>query len=291
MLKQCMIVLFVLLSVACSDEQVQPSEDITISQKGKIETQISVNGVFRDYLIHIPDGYTGEEPVPLVLVFHGFGGNMNASYAHSEFHALAEQENFIVVHPNGLSNRWNAVTTSNNADVSFVEELIDQLQQEFRIDASKIYSVGMSNGGYLSFLLACELSDKIAAIASVTGLMFDDVLNNCQPNRPIPILQIHGTKDGVVRYSKVNSSLNFWLRHNETDLTPRVQLLPNLDEQDGSTVQRFTYANGKQNVEVQHLKIINGGHSWPGYEGNMDIDASEEAWRFLSQYSLNGKIK
>lgn len=287
------ILYFILLTFAfsCSKSENEAVIDPpTTIIKGKIETSINVNGTKRDYIIHIPESYTGNESYPLVFAFHGFGGNMKSSYNNSKFYLLAESENFIVVHPNGISSRWNAVTANNNIDVDFTKALISKLQNEYKIDATRIYSAGMSNGGYFSFLLACELSDKIAAIGSVTGLMFQDVLTNCTPSRPVPIMQIHGTDDSIVNYDGVDKIITYWVEHNNTDSSPIVSNIPNTNTTDGSTVERFVYKNGDNNVEVQHLKITGGEHKWPGYEGNMDIDASKEVWNFVKQYNINGKI-
>lgn len=284
------LLLLVIAFTACKKNDDEPNKDIEI-QKGKISASIQVKGVKRDYIVYIPQSYSGEEAVPLLFAFHGFGGNMEASYNNSKFYEIAEKENVIVVHPNGISSQWNAVSASNNADITFVEELIIELQNKYNIDKNRIYSCGMSNGGYFSFLLACELSDKIAGIASVTGLMFENVLTNCTPTRPIPILQIHGTEDNVVDYSGVNDVLTFWIDHNNTVTTPSVTDVPNIAIADGSTVERFVYDNGTNNVAIHHFKITGGKHKWPGYEGNMDINASEEIWNFLKQYDINGKIE
>ena len=149
----------------------------------------------------------------------------------------------------------------------------------------------MSMGGFFSFSLACRLSDRIAAIASVTGSMYQPAINNCSPVKPMPILQIHGTEDGTVQYSSVTGLLDFWTSHNNTDTLPIISNIPDSDTGDGSTVERFEYLNGDSDVEVQHLKITGGGHEWPGFQGNMDINASEEVWNFVKVFDLNGKIE
>lgn len=263
------------------------TEDV---KTGKATNNIDVNGTSRDYITYVPSTYSSTKSYPLLFAFHGLGGNMESSYNNSKFHELAESENFIVVHPNGLKKQWNAVTVENNIDIAFVNQMITKLKSNYNIDANRIYSSGMSNGGYFSFVLACELSDKIAAIGSVTGLMFKSVLDNCTPKNPVPVIQIHGTEDSVVDYNNVENVINFWNTHNKTNSTPVVSQIPDTDTTDGSTVERFTYKDGTDNVEVQHLKITGGGHDWPGYEGNMDINASEEVWNFVKNYDINGKI-
>lgn len=268
-----------------------PEPDPAMIEKGKLQKTISVNGTLRNYIIHVPESYQEENEYPLLFAFHGLGGNMESSYENSQFYPLAESEGFIVVHPDGLNSNFNVVTVSNNKDVEFTRALIDQIKSEYSIDDSRIYSSGMSNGGYFSFLLACEMSDQIAAIGSVTGLMFKNVLRNCKPERQMPILQIHGTADGVVSYDNVPEVLAFWIDHNALDASPQVTDIPNTNIADGTTAKRYTYTRADGEVELQHIQIDRGGHDWPGYQGNMDISASREVWDFVKQYDINGRIK
>lgn len=284
--------LLILSLVSCRKEidkpTVDPNPEII---KGKITESIDVDGTTREYIAYIPEKYTGLEPVPLVFAFHGFGGNMSSSYENSQFHKIAEKENFIVVHPNGISNKWNAVSSQSNIDLTFVETMIEHFKESYNIESKQIYSSGMSNGAYFSFLLACELSDKIAGIGAVAGLMFKPVFTNCDPSSSMPIIQIHGTKDELVDYNNVEEVLNFWINHNMTDETPIITDIPDTDTSDGSTIKKYSYKNGLDQVEIDHLKIIGGTHDWPGYQGNMDINASETIWNFLKNYDINGKIE
>lgn len=290
-----LLLLLVLIAISCNDENTSP---VIVTEtppdpeivKGKIVTSTLVNEVSREYIIHIPESYTGEEEFPLLFAFHGLGGNMESSYDNSKFYELTESANFIVVHPNGISANWNAITAFNNVDVDFVDVILEEVQENYMIDSDRIYTCGMSNGGYFSFLLACERSNTFAAMASVTGLMFQNVLQNCEPLRPVPVLQIHGTADPIVDYDNVDTVLNFWVEHNGTSLTPTIEDIPDHDTTDGSTVERHTYAGGNNGSQVQHLKILGGRHKWPGYEGNMDINASKEVWHFVKQYDINGLI-
>ncbi|MDT0595238.1 alpha/beta hydrolase-fold protein [Glaciecola petra] len=261
-----------------------------IIQKGKITKQIEVNGITREYIIYVPENYTRNTSQPLLMSFHGLTGNMELNYGNTKFNEQAESNNFIAVHPNGLSNRWT-LTADNNADVDFIQALLDEVEKDFNIDSNRIYSTGMSMGGFFSFHLACKLSDRIAAIASVTGSMYQHAINDCSPSKPMPILQIHGTEDDIVDYSSIAGLLDFWTNHNNTEITPVTSNIPDVDAEDGSTVERLEYLNGDQGVEVHHLKITGGGHDWAGFRGNMDINATEEVWNFVKDYDLDGKIE
>lgn len=268
--------------------EVDPKTDI---KTGKITNTIDVAGTKREYIVYIPKNYSSDKKYPLLFAFHGLGGSMQGSYDNSKFHLLAETENFISVHPNGISSKWNAITANNNVDIAFTKALIEKLKNTYSIDSKRIYSSGMSNGGYFSFLLACEMSDQIAAIGSVTGLMFKKALINCKPTKPVPIMQIHGTSDPVVDYSGVDKVISYWVKHNKLNGTPTKSAIPDTNKSDGSTVERFVYKGTSDDVEIQHLKVTGGGHDWPGHKGNMDIKASEEVWNFVKKYDINGKIK
>ena len=278
--------IFILLSCT-KDEDAQLTPVI---ETGKMTKQLVVNNTNREYIIYVPENFTGTSSLPLLLSFHGLSSNMNFNYDYTNFDELAERENFIVVHPNGIDNRWT-VSATNNPDIDFIEALLNQLENDYNIASNRIYSTGMSNGGNFSFTLACGLNDRIAAIASVTGLMLQMAIGDCIPSRPLAVLHIHGTEDLIANYAFVQGGLDFWTDHNNTNDFPIISDIPNIDSGDGSTVKRFEYLNGNSNVEVQHLKITGGGHEWPGFSGNMDINASEEVWNFVKSFDLSGKIE
>lgn len=259
-------------------------------QKGKTTNEIIVNGNTRDYIIYVPEHYSVDTPLPLILSFHGTSSTMEYNYEYTQFSLLAELEHFIVVHPNGIDNNW-IINNQDNIDINFVELLLQELQSKYNIDSKRIYCTGMSRGGFFSFNLACRMSDQIAAIASVTGSMYGLGINQCSPTRPVSILQIHGTEDKIVSYETVSNVLSYWIDHNKTDMNPIENNLPNTDTEDGSNVVQYRYTNGTNGVEVQHLKINGGGHEWPGHRGNMDISASSEVWSFLKQFDLDGSIE
>ena len=258
-------------------------------QTGKMTKELIVNGITREYIIYISESYTGTSSLPLLISFHGLTSNMELNFNHTNFNELAESENFIVVHPNGINKKWT-LRDSNNPDIDFIELLLDKLENDYKIDSNRIYITGMSNGGNFSFTLACGLSNRVASIASVTGLMFQGFIGDCTPKRPLSVLHIHGTEDPIANYSFVQRGLDFWTNHNNTEDLPIISNIPDIDTQDGSIVEKHHYLNGENGVEVIHLKVIGGGHDWPGFQGNMDINASVEVWNFLKAFDLNGKI-
>ena len=273
-----------------------------------INASITHDGIQRDYILYIPELYDGSSAVPLVLNFHGYGSNANEQMFYGDFRDIADTEGFLLVHPEGttfIGNQfWNVGfpgISSTIDDVGFTEALIDELATLYAIDLDRVYATGMSNGGFMSFLLACQLSEKIAAVASVTGSMTQDTFNDCNAQLPTPVLQIHGTEDDVVLYNgntlsiPIADVISYWVDYNNCETTPTTTTLPDLDVSDGSTVEHSVYEDGDNGITTEHMKVIGGGHTWPGSVintagTNQDIDASMEIWLFFSRYDINGPL-
>ena len=273
-----------------------------------INGSIIHDGIQRDYILYIPAIYDGGTEVPLVFNFHGFGSNANEQMWYGDFRTIADSEGFLLVHPEGTffygNQHWNVggfTIGSTVDDVGFTEALIEELAGLYTINLDKVYATGMSNGGYMSFLLACQLSEKIAAVASVTGSMTPETFDACNPQHPTPILQIHGTNDEIVPYNGASWSLSiedvmtYWVNYNNCDEPPSTTVFPDIDPTDGSTVEHIVYQNGDNNVTTEHMKVLGGRHTWPGsaynFPGtNQDISASMEIWEFFSRFDINGTL-
>lgn len=280
----------------------------TFTVSAQVETLMHDN-IEREYRLYVPQSYTGDQPVPLILNFHGFGSNSFEQSIYGNFSLISNTEGFIVVHPEGTLfmdsiPHWNVggfTLGSQTDDVGFTEALIDKLSTEYNINQDRIYATGMSNGGYMSFNLACFLTDRIAAVASVTGAMSPQAIQSCNPDRPVPVMQIHGTNDDVVPYEGaawsigVADVIDFWVEHNETTTEPELIVFEDTNTLDGSTAEHFIYENATTGVTVEHIKVTGGGHTWPGtaisFPGtNYDFNASELIWEFFSRYDKNGLI-
>ncbi|MEL6864215.1 MAG: PKD domain-containing protein [Bacteroidota bacterium] len=271
---------------------------ITVSkvpvQTGLFDETIMHDGLEREYLLYIPDTYTGQEAVPIVFSLHGAIGTKEKQFELSQFDLIADQENFILVTPQAtvpnMVTFWNNTSDPDKADdVGFINTLIDEMISRYNVDAARIYAAGSSNGGYMCLQLACELSDKIAAVAAVKGVMNDTQLANCNPSNPIPILQLHGTEDNNVSYSLVPETLQFWINFNQTTTTPQVFPVDDPDPNNGNTAEYVLLDSGLENTTVEHFRVIGGEHDWFGEPGtNYDINASEEAWKFFDKFRLNG---
>lgn len=277
---------------------------IVFAGQSKCQTtvhNIDFGGVTRSYRIYLPPTYTGATAVPLVFNLHGYTSNAFQQEFYSGMNAVADTAGFILCFPDGINSSWNSGFTApyygNVDDVGFISTLLDSLAATYNIDPARVYSCGMSNGGFMSYRLACDLESRIAAIASVTGSMTTLQLNNCQCTRPMPVLEIHGTNDGTVSYGNsglsmgIDSVLSYWRNVNACTAPPVYDTLPDL-VQEQSTVTTQLYAGCSDNVEVLHYKIENGGHTWPGAvfqipgaNTNQDIRASVEIWNFFSRFS------
>ena len=251
------------------------------------------NGVLREYYVFTPSSNS-----PLLFVFHGYGSSATNILYYSNFQGLAEQDGYILVYPQGsLLNgvtHWNVggwTVGSTVDDVSFTEDIIDIIANEYYINTDRIYSTGMSNGGYMSYGLACN-STKFAAIASVTGSMTPEIDNNCAPDHPTPILQIHGLQDFTVRYTGAVWSLSipdvmeYWSSFNTCDEEPSTIIN---DLNDGSYILFDSYQNCSNSVGVELILHSTMGHTWPSIN-NHSISATEQIWSFFGKYDINGLI-
>ena len=274
----------------------------TLAQQ-TINGSITHGSLQRDYIIHIPSSYNVNTPIPLVFCFHGYGGNAGSIMSYTNFNYVSDTAGFIVVYPQGtLDNsgisHWNVGWGGSTVDdIGFTEALMDNLSATYSIDNNRIYSTGMSNGGFMSFLLACQLSNRIAAIASVTGSMTPQTYNACNPQHPTPILQIHGTSDQTVPYvgdptwtKSIDDVLQYWVAYNNCNTSAIITAIPDINIFDGSTAEHIVYDGGDNYVTTEHFKIYGGDHDWPGVWGNMDIHASAEVWKFFYKYDINGLI-
>lgn len=281
-----------------------PALCISLQAQQLINASITHDGIQRDYILYVPAAYDGSQAVPLVFNFHGLGSNATQQVLYGDFRPIADTANFLIVHPEGTLfsgvQHWNVggfTTGSTVDDVGFTSALLDTLAAQYNVDLTRVYSTGMSNGGYMSYLLACQLSDRIAAVASVTGSMTTSTFDDCDAQHPTPVMQIHGTADATVPYNgnafskSMEEVVLYWADFNNciqpADTTP----LPDINTIDGSTVEHIVFSGGDNGARVEHFKVTGGGHTWPGSfvplpGTNYDFNASAEIWRFFAEYDL-----
>ena len=266
------------------------------------------DGYNREYAIYIPASYDGNQEVPLLFNFHGGGGYIADYMSAVDMRPIADTANFLLVYPqavpdpgNGGSTSWMHKAPTTFDDVPFVEAMIDAIASEYMVDNNRIYVCGYSLGGEFTYELACSLNNRIAAAGAVARTMQGETFNNCAPQHPTGVLTILGTSDaisdyngitfnGIQYYMSAAETHQYWATANNCAANPTMTTIPNTNTSDGSTVERYTWADDSGCEYVEHLKVINGGHDWPGSFGNMDIDASQEIWSFVSRYNISGLI-
>ena len=287
----------------CLDESISSQTNCNNHNGETIYGSLDHDGLLREYILYIPDSYSGTEPVPLVFNFHGYTSSAESQMVYADFRPIADSEGFLVVHPQGTEDNlgnpyWNVGAFFHPGgdadDLGFTDALVDHIAFNYSIDLNRVYATGMSNGGFFSFHLAGLLSTRFAAVAPVAGTMTTYTFENYDPQHPTAILQIHGTADYVVPYDgttwslSVDEVIDYWVDFNNCNIEPIITELPDIDPDDGSTVTHFAYEDGDNGVKVEHFRVNGGGHDWPGsnFGGNQDIDACAEIWQFFSDYSL-----
>jgi polyhydroxybutyrate depolymerase len=272
-----------------------------------IEYGTVVSGAFsRDYIYY--HASTAAANCPLVMVFHGYGGNAEEIMNYSQFNILAEEFGFAVCYPQGTEDFdnntfWNVgydfQPNETVNDVVFVDDLIDLLSAQNSLSDEEIFATGMSNGGDFSYLLACTSSETFKAIAPVAGMMLQHIIDTCNQVREVSILEIHGTNDNVTpmngdpmnndgwgAYPSIPNTIDYWV--NLYGLTSLASSnFPNIDPTDGSTVSSDKYTENTSCTQVWLYTVNGGGHDWPGAWGNMDISASRQAWLFFEELCVN----
>ena len=263
------------------------------------------NGQIREYYLYIPN--TIQDNASLVFVLHGYTGSAGGIMGYSGMNEIAQENGFAVCYPQGLSdqsenNFWNVGYEFHNNqmvnDVNFLSSLANYLQNEYNLSEENTFSTGMSNGGDMSYMLACQANDVFKAIAPVAGCMMEEIYNTCDSS-PVPVFEIHGNNDNVTlwdgdmqnndgwgAYYSIEDGIELWVETNNCQNNEEV-FLPNTNLGDGSYIINHRYFDCTDNAEVWLYEVVNGGHDWPGSYGNMDINASEEIWGFFSQYTFS----
>lgn len=163
------------------------------------ERHLSVDASDRRYLLTVPSAHGGDEPLPVVFDFHGPMEGAEVHARMSEYSALAEEEEFVVVFPHGTgdSAHWDVSPAEGNPDLAYFDALVQHLASELCLDTTRIYATGLSNGARFTSTLVCERSDVLAA-APVAGILDHP---GCSPSRPVPIVAFHGTDDPILLFN------------------------------------------------------------------------------------------
>jgi polyhydroxybutyrate depolymerase len=290
---------------------------------GDHEFSIAHNALRRSYLVHVPPQATSGQPLPVVINFHGGGGNARVHKSYTRMDAASDRDGYLAVYPNGsggIGDRfltWNAglccglAVASGVDDVSFTLAVLEDLARRIPLDRARVYATGLSNGAMMAYRLAVESSRRIAAIAGVAGAMS---LQRFAPSSTMPVMHIHSVDDGRALYGgglgpafpfadtrafhhSVDSTLGKWVTHNGCSAEPRVEATVNGapgSPDAGHTAIRYIHDSCRDGAEVVLWKLTGAGHVWPGGirdylpallgAGTSVIDANAELWRFFSRF-------
>jgi len=267
--------------------------------------EVLTGGKKRAYLLDVPKTIPSNHPMPLVICLHGFAEWPAHVMRLSHWNKLADEYGFLVVYPrgSGFPFRWRCSgmfgeEAGQSQDVQFISDLIDRLKEEYQIDEARIYANGLSNGGGMSFLLACRLSERIAAIGGVAGA-YGLPWTEYKPKRPVPAIIFHGTADPLVPFHPKSSG--------RFSMLPDIpQWVQSLAEHNGcqtnpvplpgsGSVSGVWYQASTNNADVVFYTVTEGGHTWPGGKPmaefitgktTRDIDATGLMWKFFMDHPL-----
>jgi len=274
--------------------------------------RVVYEGRERGYVVHVPRSYDGKTVVPLVVVLHGAGMTPGLMAWLTGFNAVSDREGFIVVYPRGLDHKWNSGMNAPGwpgydtpvDDVGFVGRVMDEIERDYRIDGKRVYVTGASNGGMLTHMVACGMSERIAAAAPVIGTIAEHALPDLKPEGPVPMLMINGTADPIVlwqggalpiikpaRVLSIDGTVDFWVKHNGCDPVPETARLAHHGSQCGTRTHIDRYRGATPQSDVVLYAVERGGHTWPGGpliqkqwslgRASRDFKASEVIWEFF----------
>lgn len=278
-----------------------------------VERSLGVGGRTRTYRLFVPEAAKGS-PAPLVLAFHGGGGNGRSIEKLSRLTTIAMREGFIVAYPDAYEGNWNDGRTGFDAtafreridDIAFVRAILTDILRVTPVDSKRVFATGISNGAIFSHFLAARLSDRIAAIAPVVGGIADPFHREFAPSQPVSVFAMQGTKDPLVpigggnvakargRVIATDDAMRLWAQRDSTAATPETGTLPDRDPRDGCSVTTRKWTGGKNGTEVWLYVQQGAGHTWPGGAQYMprllvgavcrDFDASEAIWAFFKAH-------
>lgn len=278
----------------------------------------SRSGSTRAWFVYAPPSYDPSKPTPVVVLLHGRPSNATYMAALSRMNDVADKKGFLVVYPEGVNNEWNAFydltrqrSLAPQDDIRFLKDLLADLGQDFNIDRRRAFVGGYSNGGFMTYRLACSMADTFAGFAAVDATLYTVLKDKCRGGTATPILIMNGTADPSVSYfgvtvedqdgreSRVTLSVPetvaWFINRNDCSMVGATTNLPPKGNSPGTNVIRFEPKDCKK-APVMFWRVDGGGHTWPGVDTgfhdpafgptNMDINAGEVIWDFFEPLRL-----
>jgi polyhydroxybutyrate depolymerase len=306
-------ILSMLFLLSVSIDGCQTTKDLP--GKNDITHTLDWQGYNRTYILHLPPVEKMQDPLPVLFHLHGGGGTAKGTPAltFERFNTLTDRDGFIVVYPNAIEKNWNDGRKSNLVtawqenvdDVGFIVAIIDSLNAMYQIDKSRIFTTGMSNGGFMSTRLLCDRADLFRGGAILTAQISEDYLPGCNPVKPAAVLVMNGTDDPLVPYDggeikvfnrsrgtiiSTDAYIEFWKQKNGCQTKKPTVFLPDT-QKDGTTVSINEYTDCDERGSLILYRIEGGGHTWPGgkqYLGkrligttSREIVACDVIWKYF----------
>jgi polyhydroxybutyrate depolymerase len=262
-----------------------PAGDCLQLRTGSYDITVPSAGENRNVHMHVPKNLPGGRPA-LVVAFHGAGANGSFMESYSGLSSVADKNGFIVAYPSAWGSHpfWslNDEAPNGTQDRTFVSDLLDLIEDQYCVDTHRIYATGVSNGGGFAARIGCEFADRFTAIAPVAGGY--KAIPNCDADRPLSVLEIHGTADRAVPYhgeppdyrGSVRRYLNQWVRLNRCGPNSSVTHIA----KNPPTVQRV-WSGCANGTLVAHIERYGRGHEWPGAFGEPGMSAARAVWAFF----------
>ena len=258
------------------------------------------NGISRDYILYIPENLPTN--APLVVVSHGYTSSAKTMMSYSGMNKVADEEKFLVVYPQGTKDQrgnnffnvgYEFHASSKVDDLGFIKALVTKLTEDYQVNPNHIFATGMSNGGDLSYFLACYASDMFQAVAPIAGTMMQTTIETCKPQKGMPIFAVHGKADEVTYfdgdmanrdkwgpYPGIPAVIEHWVDVNAVEISKQVDLDNITNFTASNEALSFDrYLSDTSDHEVW-LYIHSGGHDWSLKE----LDTSSEIWSFFTRY-------
>jgi len=303
------VILFGLLLTACGS---LPSAKNTETETFKMTWE----GYERSYLVHLPPKEKMNAPIPVLFNLHGGGGTArgNIGLTFGRFNELADRDGFLVVYPNAIEKNWNdgrpldlvKAWKENIDDVGFISAIVEELKKNYTIDDDRIFTCGMSNGGFMSSRLLCDRADLFRGGAILTATLSTDYLPQCDPSSPVAVMIMNGTDDKLAPYEggqikvfnrkrgeivPTDDYVDFWREKNGCSEAKSEEHIDRKDDGTSVSIQRYEQCSPQGPVVL--YTIHGGGHTWPGgkqYLGerligktSREINACDVIWEFFKR--------